>query len=376
MTKPADLVQETLDLLILKTLALQPMHGWGIAQRFRQVSVGILQVNQGALYPALHRLEQQGWIRAKWSEPCNNRRAKFYSLTPDGVRCLGQEQAQWKPLSLALITLLIYVQEMSSQVPDAVPTPSKVMPFELGSGFLVVVEGQIGPLTRLKFILDTGATHTMVDAKIADRLGLALRKGQVLNFDKDIQMDWTYLPELHLGPLTARNFPATAGNLKRISEFAEGVDAIAGLDLLSIAESIRIDYRSHLVTIKGPAADLGVSPKAGAITVLVPLQGQPACLFLDTGLQGLLLYEDRLQRHLPHLKLSGRISRAYAGRLRGHAATLTGIHLGAEDLQSSVLLLPKAPASIPDDIDGYLGTNMLHAEMIELNFARHALRWQ
>ena len=106
MTKPADLVQETLDLLILKTLALQPMHGWGIAQRFRQVSVGILQVNQGALYPALHRLEQQGWIRAKWSEPCNNRRAKFYSLTPDGVKYLRQEQANWKRLSLAIDLVL------------------------------------------------------------------------------------------------------------------------------------------------------------------------------------------------------------------------------------------------------------------------------
>jgi transcriptional regulator len=73
MAKPTDLVQGTLDLLILKTLALQPMHGWGIAQRIRQVSREVLQVNQGALYPALHRLEQQGWIRAKWGESENNR---------------------------------------------------------------------------------------------------------------------------------------------------------------------------------------------------------------------------------------------------------------------------------------------------------------
>jgi PadR family transcriptional regulator, regulatory protein PadR len=102
MAKPTDLVQGTLDLLILRTLALQPMHGWGIAQRIRQVSKEVLQVNQGALYPALHRLEQQGWIHAKWGESENNRRAKYYLLTPDGAKYLRQEQAQWKRLSSAI----------------------------------------------------------------------------------------------------------------------------------------------------------------------------------------------------------------------------------------------------------------------------------
>jgi len=102
MTKPTDLVQGTLDLLILKTIALEPMHGWGIAQRIRQVSRDVLQVNQGALYPALHRLEQNGWIRAKWGESDNNRRAKFYALTPAGQTYLEQEQANWRRLSTAI----------------------------------------------------------------------------------------------------------------------------------------------------------------------------------------------------------------------------------------------------------------------------------
>lgn len=106
MGKPTDLVQGTLDLLILKTLVLQPMHGWGIAQRIRQLSKEVLQVNQGALYPALHRLEQQGWIHATWGESENNRRAKYYSLTPDGERYLRQEQEQWKRLSLAIDLVL------------------------------------------------------------------------------------------------------------------------------------------------------------------------------------------------------------------------------------------------------------------------------
>jgi len=102
MGKPTDLVQGTLDLLILKTVALEPMHGWGIAQRIRQVSKEVLQVNQGALSPALHRLEQSGWIKAKWRDSENNRRAKYYSLTPSGSKYLEQEETNWKRLSNAI----------------------------------------------------------------------------------------------------------------------------------------------------------------------------------------------------------------------------------------------------------------------------------
>jgi transcriptional regulator len=102
MSKPTDLVQGTLDLLILKTIALEPMHGWGIAQRIRQVSNEVLQVNQGALYPALHRLEQSGWIKAKWGESESNRRAKYYSLTSAGRKYMEEEESNWRRLSAAI----------------------------------------------------------------------------------------------------------------------------------------------------------------------------------------------------------------------------------------------------------------------------------
>jgi PadR family transcriptional regulator PadR len=100
--KPSDLIQGTLDLLILKTISLEPMHGWGIAQRIQQISGDVLQVQQGSLYPAIHRLEQQAWIKADWRETENNRRAKFYSLTPAGRRQLEKELATWKRLSDAV----------------------------------------------------------------------------------------------------------------------------------------------------------------------------------------------------------------------------------------------------------------------------------
>lgn len=106
MGKPTDLIQGTLDLLILKTIALEPMHGWAIAQRIRLLSKEVLQVNQGALYPALHRLEHNGWIKAQWGDSENNRRAKYYSLTRSGEKYLREQQASWDRLSMAINVVL------------------------------------------------------------------------------------------------------------------------------------------------------------------------------------------------------------------------------------------------------------------------------
>ena len=102
MSKPTGLVQGTLDLLILTILAVEPMHGWAIAQRIRQMSNDVLKVGQSALYPALHKLEQEGWIQAEWKVSETNRRARFYSLTRAGRKALQKEAAQWDRLSAAI----------------------------------------------------------------------------------------------------------------------------------------------------------------------------------------------------------------------------------------------------------------------------------
>ena len=102
MSKPQDLVQGTLDLLILKILALEPLHGWAVGQRLRQVSGDALQVSDGSLYPALHKLEQEGWIKAEWKTSELGRRAKFYALTRPGRKHLERETANWQRLSAAI----------------------------------------------------------------------------------------------------------------------------------------------------------------------------------------------------------------------------------------------------------------------------------
>lgn len=102
MSKPSDLVQGTLDMLILKILALEPLNGWAISQRLKQISSEVLGVSDGSLYPALHKLERRGWIRAQWKPSENNRRAKFYSLTGWGRKQLEKETANWNRVSAAI----------------------------------------------------------------------------------------------------------------------------------------------------------------------------------------------------------------------------------------------------------------------------------
>src|SRR5579863_10265819 len=106
MSKPSDLVQGTLDLLLLKILALEPLHGWAVSQRLKQISGDVLQVSDGSLYPALHKLEQEGWITAEWKTSDLGRRAKFYALTRLGRRQLAKESANWERLSSAISAIV------------------------------------------------------------------------------------------------------------------------------------------------------------------------------------------------------------------------------------------------------------------------------
>jgi len=101
-TNNADVLQGTLDMLILKALSLEPMHGWGISQRIQQISRDVLQINQGSLYPALHRLERKAWIEADWGTSENNRRAKYYQLTSLGKKQLAEERASWQRFMIAV----------------------------------------------------------------------------------------------------------------------------------------------------------------------------------------------------------------------------------------------------------------------------------
>lgn len=277
---------------------------------------------------------------------------------------------RWFVLGLLLLQAHA-LQAQQGDVPVQ-PTASDTIPFHLGNGFLLFVEGRIGNLAPLKFILDTGATQTILDARIADKLSLRRQKGKVLNYDRSASIEWAVLPELQIGPLDARNVRLTVGDLKEFTDYAAGVDAIIGLDVLGRLQSLRIDYDTMTLSLK-PAGNPSTSPQpTQAFTVALPVQNHVVYLVVDTALQGILLYQNRVWQ----LKFTDRVSQVHIGRLLGEQAKLSGVRIGPKELQTSVLILPEAPRALPTDIDGYMGIDALNARLVELDFAANTLRWQ
>lgn len=279
---------------------------------------------------------------------------------------------------LVLGLLALESQKIQAQQPDGVlTTVQEAVPFQLQKGFLILVEGRIGPLQGLRFVLDTGATHTLVDKKIAEKLSLHCRHGKVLNYDRYAEIELANIPELQLGPLLVRNVEVMVGDLKQFSELVDGVDAIIGLDLLRINRSLKIDYVARKVTFKSADKCEPESPRTPQVfEVRLPVQGQTIVLVMDTGRQGMLLYADRLRKHAPQLKFTNTVGQAHEGRLAGQQAMLSGVRLGDDDLQVSVFLIDGAPNSLPANIDGYFGTSVLNARLVEVDFAASRLRWE
>ncbi len=279
---------------------------------------------------------------------------------------------------LVLGLLALESQTIQARQSDGVlTTVQETVPFQLGKGFLILVEGRIGPLQGLRFVLDTGATRTLVDKKIADRLSLRRRHGKVFNFDRYAEIELANIPELQLGPLLVRNVEVMVGDLKQFSELVDGVDAVIGLDLLRISRSLQIDYDARQVTFKPTGKSEPESPRTPQVfKVRLPVQGQTILLVMDTGRQGMLLYADRLRKHAPQLKFTNTVGQAHEGRLAGQKAMLSGVRLGDDDLQVPAFLLDGAPNSLPSNIDGYLGTSVLNARMVEVDFEANRLRWE
>jgi len=184
------------------------------------------------------------------------------------------------------------------------------------------------------------------------------------------------VPVLRLGPLEARNMNVMVGDLRSFSEFADGIDAVIGLDVLRQSPDIRIDYRAHelVFAISGDRGGSTVR-QPQVFTARVPVEDKTMLLVVDTGLEGMLLYEDRLRAHVPHVELIDRISGVHEGRLTGQRAIVPGIRLGTGERLQSALILHRAPPALDADIDGYLGTTARGAAVVELDFRANILRW-
>jgi gag-polyprotein putative aspartyl protease len=258
----------------------------------------------------------------------------------------------------------------------AKPEPSKVRTFELRESFLIVVDGRIGPLEHLKFILDTGTSYTVVSRKIADQLALPREAGSVVNFQKKLPMEWARFPEVQVGPIVAADARMMVADLNQYSEFAKDIDAVVGLDLLSRCQRLQIDYEAKRIAFEARNGTSQAPPYEGkGIFVTLMLQDQPVQLLVDTGFQEIALFEERLRPRMQGVDVQ-QLGHARMGTLVGDAVRLPGLRLGSFASNSRVLLVRGVTEAVPSGLDGYLGPRALGAKKIELDFASMMLRWQ
>jgi len=269
-----------------------------------------------------------------------------------------------------LFTSLADAQDLGNSA--ARPT----MPFQLVSGFLVVVKGQVGDLDGLKFILDTGTSYTMIDRKVADRLRLRRRPGKITNFDRDVPIDWAEIPNLRLGPFQTGAFRVLVAKLGEYSRFAENVDGIIGLDLLGRSKKFFIDYEKQTVSWELAEDRAGAPPSPTYFAIPFIVQGYPVRLILDTGFQGILLYKERLRQRLPNLRTEGEEIEVGMGRLQTTQVKLPGVCLFGPETVATVFLTDGPVTGDLPGVDGYLGIASLKAKRVEFDFAARVLRWQ
>jgi len=242
------------------------------------------------------------------------------------------------------------------------------MPFDLREGFLVVVEGRIGPIEHLRFILDTGSSGTTVSQKIADQLTLSRQTATMIAMGKKRKLESAVFPEVQVGPLQVVNHRMMVGNLAKVSEFAANVDAILGLDILSRCKALEIDYAARevrFVTSHSPSDEGHAS--TNAFFVPATLERRFIRLLVDTGMQGVVLFEDRLRSHVGKWESTEKVS-ALMGSVRIQQVRLPSLWLGPFQINAPVFVLPGKRSAIPEVMDGALGPRALGATRITLDF--------
>lgn len=247
------------------------------------------------------------------------------------------------------------------------------IPFVLENGFLIEFEGTIGTSTGLKFILDTGATHSIVDRNLAATLGVLPHTKRLFDFDRYVEAGSGVFPDVLLGPVHATNVPLLIGDLGKLSPYASDAVAIIGADLLSLAD-FSIDYDKRILTfrLEDGQSSPGNHHENGMIVEL-QVQGRRIDVLVDTGTEDMFLFEDRL----PHLIAHDAPKDVLVGsRLTGRRVTLPDVQLGSKTLEGKAILVKGPPSEVLPGIAGYLGTAALKPHRIEFNHTHNLFRWR
>lgn len=262
------------------------------------------------------------------------------------------------------------------------PRQSEVQQLQMAvqDGHLAVVTGSIGPLRSLKFLLDTGSTHTLIDRKIAKALHLYLHPARALSFDRTISLDCTEVPEIAFGPVHAINLNVLVADLRTFRAVGISVDAVVGLDLLT-SESFRLDFARKLLVFGGdPAIDSRSVPlraDGSSLRVQLELDGRLVSMILDSGSTGVTFYQDSIEDlHADRHSAQETFLRTAGGPVPCELAIVPRLRLGSQDLDRRVFLVSAPRGAIHHDIAGYVGLDALGAKEITFDFAHNELRWR
>lgn len=304
-------------------------------------------------------------------------RASLYA--PDGKAQAGSELQRYRNCGRGKLFLLLSLScfppfiSLRAQDRSEPVAPEMEMPFVLYLDHMIVIEGRIGHLTHLRFTLDTGATHSIVDRKIADALKLERRPGNVFNLDDFAAIEWADFPSIAVGPIEVKNGSLMVGDLAH-------VDALIGMDILRLNKRLRINYNSGQVVFTPSAASARQTLLTGdpaCLTVDVSVQGKPLRLIVDTGIEGILLYRDRVFKRNPKLRLENETPQSRAdGHLLPGRATLRNIRLPNGEFSARVFLIAKPPENAIPNIDGYLATTALRPHELDFDFSGHKFSWK
>ena len=243
---------------------------------------------------------------------------------------------------------------------------------------MIVLEGRIGNVGKLKFVLDTGVTHSVIDRKLADKIAVGHRSGKVVNFDKTVMAEWVEVPEVQFGPIEVAPFSMMVSDLRYFQSFATKVDAVIGLDLLRLS-SFSIDYDTRKVFFGPIDTTEGVPMSSDPICLSVQLLvgDSKLQLLLDSGAQALVLYEDKIRNRIPQLRIEGELEGvSIGGFVHAKKAVLPRARLGTTDLKGTVFLVKAPSGNVLSVIDGYLGNAVLKARRIDFNFETKTLAWK
>lgn len=253
------------------------------------------------------------------------------------------------------------------------------VPFTLQDGYLIVVEARIGGQRRMKFALDTGATHSVLRSELARGLEFAPRPVRIVNLDHVLTQEMVEVTDFQLGPIRVPRLPMMTNDLGYLRETATGLDGVIGLDVLRL-RSFGIDFGRRKITFGAPRvlrSSVAMEMGQSYLAVEVRMLDRPVRLFVDSGVRTILLYRDRMGERVPNVKIEQQIHGAsLSGGASLEVVTLPSAQLNGTQLQRRAVLLRNSPAGFLPGVDGYLSLAALGAWRVSFDFERSLLSWE